>query len=893
MCIYWKIGADFCSFLLLAYRSCIKVYARVTSLHVRTLAVCKDSDPGNYITGFKTLYHQPTQLYVSTKGGRIDLWDWQDGRRLKKWQLGSQILGLDAAPVLSGDEGPEIVYTIDHRDSNYRISAHFLQSDGDGSGVDLRTLFRSDDLISGVRVLANGRCIVAHSTDKLIIGVIKRKSTKSPISDLKQLHYAWHEVPTPEHIATVDAGVAEKSLKNGSSHDSCDQEFDVDVVIGCSQGSIYLYRSLLGAIHSVNGPHSANKIPHTHLHWHRDAVGAVKRSSGGDYLISGGSETVLVLWQLDTANKQVLPHLGAAIEAISLSEDGTSYAIRLADNSVMVTATPELEAKTNVPGILMAPQDPNFSTTGSIHAHGPPSSMGPAHRRPAVTASKRSPFSILLATPAAVSSAGPAPTSSASYLQTIDPSSVTQLSKQALTRTKITDRTTGPVGNVIDEPHVALIETSHNGEWLASVEEWAPPNSDLDPLGASQAEIAERRHRQSEIVLKFWSWQEASKSWELISKVEKPHASTSTDRYIPDFVMDLIADPSRIGFVTTGNNGMARVWRPKARHRGHLVVKGADAEPLTSWACWRSLALPGYEKHATHPHQNALRSALSPDSSLLAIAVHCEPPSPAEPSSLLHLINAEQNTLLATRPALFAGPVADLAILGRHLILLSSQLLVWDLVVDCPRYAIDLRAGALLRTHPRSFHLALDQRRGTFAIAVPASKPDRPAEGKRWSRRSAYQAVFSPNAPAPLCAVPLQRPVRALVAAEALRAFYTIDADAEVHRVQAPLAVSEARPVQEAEKASTPVITGLEQIYGKAVLRSKPTQKSSREGEGAESGSDVGMDDRKAPPSEGNGLRFVTQDDLRNIWGHYDPLHLPPMEKLFEQVATLLSGKHS
>ena len=71
----------------------------------------------------------------------------------------------------------------------------------------------------------------------------------------------------------------------------------------------------------------------------------------GNYIISGGTETVLVLWQLDTGKQQFLPHLSATIQNVVVSPTGTSYAVQLSDNSTMVLSTAELKPTANVAGI--------------------------------------------------------------------------------------------------------------------------------------------------------------------------------------------------------------------------------------------------------------------------------------------------------------------------------------------------------------------------------------------------------------------------------------------------------------------------------------------------------------------------------------------------------------
>ena len=844
---------------------------------MRSLAIGKESELEARVTGFKLGPQKSELLYVTSESGLIELWDWKEGKRLRRWRLSSRILGLDVASVTFGDEPADTVFTTDVVEAEPRITAHQLPMVEDAR-AGLKTLWTSRGFLSSVRALHGGRCLVAHQEQKLLIGL----SVASMAPKLDSWRYVWRELHVPEKIITFDvrpSGVLQET--QGLRKSDSDGDIDIDIVVGGSQGALYLYRSVLLDFKLKEESTTHDALQSTRMHWHRNAVTTVKWSLDGNYLISGGLETVLVLWQLDTGQRQTLPHLGAAIEAISVSHDGASYAIRLADNSVMVVSTQELQPTTHVPGILMPRAQE--SLTGS--------ESGPTSRRPAVATSKRSPLGILLPVPSALSTSSQWGTSaSASYLQTVDPTSASQVTKQALTRTKITDRNIGPAGNVIEEPNVVLIETSCDGKWLASVEEWAPPLQDLDPLSTSNSAALDRRKHSIEITLKFWSWDESSRSWELVSKVEKPHQSTSPGHEAIGFVADLASDPQTTGFVTIGNDGRARIWRPKIRTRGALEVKGADASPLQSWSCRQTVALPGHARFADEPQSTSMRCALSDDGSLLAVACHYDPRA-AEPASRLHLVNTEQSTLLATRTDLFAGPLADLGILGRFLIMLSARLLVWDLVAACPRWSVDLRAAPLLRAQPGAFHLALDRRHATFAIAVPV--PHDPEDGasttaakkkKKRKRRGARLAVFVPeDGPAPRFATALPRPVRALVAAPGARAYFAIDADAELHRVQEQTFVPE--PAAE-PKHVEPALKGLEKIYGSATLRPRPVT----EDEGSD-GEEAGR--KKAREPERDGLAFVTQDDLRKLWEHYDPLRMPPMEKIFEQVAALVSGVRS
>jgi NET1-associated nuclear protein 1 (U3 small nucleolar RNA-associated protein 17) len=73
------------------------------------------------------------------------------------------------------------------------------------------------------------------------------------------------------------------------------------VAVGNDKGKITLH-------HDVGG--AGAPVPSTY-HWHSHAVASVVFNSDGTYMLSGGEEAVLVIWQLETGAKRTLPRLGA------------------------------------------------------------------------------------------------------------------------------------------------------------------------------------------------------------------------------------------------------------------------------------------------------------------------------------------------------------------------------------------------------------------------------------------------------------------------------------------------------------------------------------------------------------------------------------------------------
>ena len=70
---------------------------------------------------------------------------------------------------------------------------------------------------------------------------------------------------------------------------------------GDSRGKIILWRGV---------GEEASKLVLSTLHWHAHGVADLVFNSDGSYLVSGGEEAVLVIWQLQTGVKRFLPRLG-------------------------------------------------------------------------------------------------------------------------------------------------------------------------------------------------------------------------------------------------------------------------------------------------------------------------------------------------------------------------------------------------------------------------------------------------------------------------------------------------------------------------------------------------------------------------------------------------------
>ena len=90
-------------------------------------------------------------------------------------------------------------------------------------------------------------------------------------------------------------------------------------VTGDSQGKIIVWRGLLSA--------AAPEAVTTVLHWHAHAVNTLCFNSDGTYLLSGGQEAVLTMWQMLTGAKRFLPRLGAPLSRPFSAKVGASLTL--------------------------------------------------------------------------------------------------------------------------------------------------------------------------------------------------------------------------------------------------------------------------------------------------------------------------------------------------------------------------------------------------------------------------------------------------------------------------------------------------------------------------------------------------------------------------------------
>lgn len=114
---------------------------------------------------------------------------------------------------------------------------------------------------------------------------------------------------------------------------------------GDTKGVVRLWYCLNDSI-PVNAVGVEKTAPTTTLHWHAHSVASLAFTANGAYLLSGGEEAVLVIWQLHTGKKEFVPRVGAPISSVTLSTSRSreeEYLLGLSDASFVFVRSATLQ----------------------------------------------------------------------------------------------------------------------------------------------------------------------------------------------------------------------------------------------------------------------------------------------------------------------------------------------------------------------------------------------------------------------------------------------------------------------------------------------------------------------------------------------------------------------
>lgn len=544
--------------LILATTKDIQVYATNSSLLVRTIPAGTTSS----IVSYSQLPNAPQHIVVGFENGTIKKFDWTTGERIWTKRLDNHIISI--TPTSSSDQGDSFLVVLELEDRQTAITSLTVDFNGEQTG--LRPMLSKSTLTGRVCFSAELGIAVVCTPNLILIGRLEGEGPEATLQ--------WEEVAVPDKIICFDARISPPPKRDTAAKKVSKRPI-VTIAVGLKSGEIHIYNDLL------NKREDANTFTPQRLHWHRAAPRALKFSPDSRYLVSGGDETVLVMWQLDTNQKQVLPHLTSSILNVSISAQGSAYALRLADNSVMVLSTSDLKPSANVCGLPVDASSVPFLPDSDVPARLHPQQSG----------------QLLLAYSSQALTPGLKPSErSMNMLQTYDTTSGLQLTRQALARNLASTINIGGNGQIIHEPDVTHLDITFDGKWLITVDQWSPNSDDLNQLYLSRGDNTNRAFH-TETFLRFWSSASSPAEslsispWELNTRIDQPatldHSSNDTEPAI----LAIATSPARhqVAIADTANH--LKIYSPKARVKGGLPVKDSNGQQLFSWTCDHNISL--------------------------------------------------------------------------------------------------------------------------------------------------------------------------------------------------------------------------------------------------------------------------------------------------------------
>lgn len=451
-------------------------------------------------------------------------------------------------------------------------------------------------------------------------------------------------------------------------------------------------------------------------------------------------------------------------------------------------------------------------------------------------------------------------------LQSFDITSFQGVSKHAIARTNPTDANITSQGAPIVDPRVTKLAFSHDGQWLASIDEWQPPERDADVFVSESKTPSDVSREKREIFLKFWQVGGDSNSVELVTRINEAHHT-----YQAETIFDLASDPTSARFATLGNDCTVRFWTSKLRRRDGLAATGPEGQQLRSWSCSRAVALPTFvqqddliESSPKVPRSGAL--AFSEDGSVLFAAFG----TPTE--AVVVAIDTETGSIRDVVSGMFRGQVRSIKALSTCLIMLSDDLAVYDIVADELRFSFSLKETS--EEAKRLTQLAVNYESRCFALVapIPGSNATKIGRGTK-----SELVILSTQESEPLFTQSFTHVITGIIPVASSPGFVVIDSAAQIWSV-----------TEGAEQA--PLLQPLADLGIDKEVVDAPLDLVLEEGEGSDE--EMADTDRDAEMEDYDiHQAVVAPQRLADIFNTAPAFAMPPIEDLFYQVAGLFSAK--
>ncbi|KAG9047512.1 hypothetical protein FS837_002097 [Tulasnella sp. UAMH 9824] len=305
--------------------SSIKVYAAETLKVVSTLSPLRSSSAPSLspasphtdlVTSLLLNPTNPLQLYSASLDGTIKVWDWLEGTLLKTFDFGKPISHMCAhvecsdVVFVAGRNAKVAMKQKNGRSTNSKAECTVARVSLADQSQKSRRIGKKIAPVTGLSLSADGKFLIATA------------ATTAHIALTSSLEKGWIKFVSPD-------GIHLTRLVCHPSHNI--------FATGDKSGHIRIWDCLQDENQLTFEKLGVAKTPTTRLmHWHAHEVGALAFTPNGAFLISGGVEAVMILWNMDTGRRGNVPRVGAPIQGISTvdrPDAGQEILLGLADGS--------------------------------------------------------------------------------------------------------------------------------------------------------------------------------------------------------------------------------------------------------------------------------------------------------------------------------------------------------------------------------------------------------------------------------------------------------------------------------------------------------------------------------------------------------------------------------
>ncbi|KAH7916435.1 hypothetical protein BJ138DRAFT_1139745 [Hygrophoropsis aurantiaca] len=524
--------------------SSIKIHSTVSGKVISTLPGSQDQGHSDIITAAILSTQNAFQLITASLDGTIKIWDFLDGVLLYTLNLEQPIYHMCAHEKITDHifvsaakpkanrrtDGASETRAQNQDESCIVLKVSLKPKDRNNPGIKIHksssvTPVGKTRATSGLAVSASGGWLIAIA------------GHKAYVANTSSLKAGFTKYVSPDPLTCLSVHPTEDYFATGDH-----------------KGVVRLWYCLNQSIPKVVGVEKRSQT--STFHWHAHAVSSVAFSTNGAYLLSGGEESVLVIWQLHSGKKEFVPRVGSPINNIVVSRPHAAeeeYLLSLADASYAFISSATLKLSRVFSRIKLDPALPNHTASSSSR--------------------------ISLAVHAA-SDTLILPSSHPSSLQTYSPSSSILIAELEVSPSNRVSRTDD---RALEPSRVEHVVISASGEWMATIDRREGDGT-----------------FRGEVYLKFWWWDKKAAFWILNTRIDQPHGSYR----VTSLSFNPLGDSQLIQLVTTGEDGNVKTWRIRS-------TKDKKGGSEVSWMSRSTF---------TFRRETPKHTSWSPDGSLLAVS---------------------------------------------------------------------------------------------------------------------------------------------------------------------------------------------------------------------------------------------------------------------------------